>query len=47
MTKCSKNDLNLDSEERKRKYNIIKYIKNVFIAKKEIDNRTTKEIYLD
>ena len=43
----SKNSLNLDSEERKRKYNIIKYIKNLFRAKKEVDNRVTKEIYLN
>ena len=43
----SKSSLNLDSEERKRKYNIIKYIKNIFSAKKEVDNRVTKEIYLD
>ena len=41
-----KNNWNSDSEERKRKDNI-KYIKILVSVKKEIDNSTTKELYLD
>ena len=41
-----KNNLNSDSEERKRKDNI-KCIKILVSLKKEIDKSTTKELYLD
>ena len=41
-----KNTWNSDSEEKKRKDNI-KCIKILVIVKKEIDNSTTKELYLD
>ena len=41
-----KNNLNSDSEERKRKDHI-KCIKILVSVKTEIDNRTAKELYLD
>ena len=34
----------LDSEEKKRKYDIIKDIKNLFRLRKEIDNSANKDI---
>ena len=34
----------LDSEEKKRKYDIIKNIKNLFRLRKEIDNSANKDI---
>ena len=40
-----KNNLNSDSEERKRKDNI-KLYKNSCYCKKEVDNSTTKELYI-
>lgn len=40
-----KNNLNSDSEERKRKDNI-ECIKVLVSVKKEVDNSTTKELYI-